>query len=322
MNLNKYKAFLNKIIVFYKPDSADYWNSITKCSIEQKPQTPGRYYLDFSSKIDYPDRIDENGIPVYKHRNFNEFYHPIVICQYAFALFEKLFRSDFKDGNLKKHFLLQADWLSNNFIEVNNSIGWQVKYDIDEWNIKSPWFSAMAQGEAISVLIRAYFLTNNNSYIKLAERASQLFNLPVSRGGVVNFFNQCPVYEEYPSPVKTVGVLNGFIFSLFGLYDLWLANKNKDAKSLFEKGIASLKKLLPFYDTGYWSQYYLYDYPKYYPASYTYHQLVIEQLKVLYILTDEKIFDDFLKKWNSYSNNFVKKNRALLTKLFGARILK
>lgn len=322
MNYADYKSFLNKILIFYKPDIADYWNSITECSISNKPDSLGRYYLDFRSKKNYPGRFDKNGIPIYKHRNFDPFFHPIVICQYAFAIFEYLFHTGFKDEELKKKFINQADWLRFNCVELNGKVSWHIKYDIDEWKIKAPWISAMAQGEAISVLTRAYLLTKNDLYLQLSESAIKLFEITVKNGGILNYFEKYPVYEEYPTPLKTVGVLNGFNFALFGLYDLWLLNKNDKAKELFEQGTESLVKLLPVYDIGYWSQYHLYRHPKKYPASYTYHNIAIEQLKALHCISGEKIIKEYSDLWSSYNKSFLKKTRALCAKLIGARTLK
>jgi len=322
MDLKKYKSNFNKVLIFYKPNSADYWNSITKCSVNSKPNKLGRYYLNFSSKSEYTGKLDANGIPIYKHRNFDPFYHPIVVSQYAFGLFEKFYFSDYKNEHYRHKFLLQVDWLVKNYSERNGNLGWYIKYDVEEWKLRIPWFSAMAQGEAISVLSRGYFLTQNESYLILAERALKLFETPVCDGGLINYFNSIPVFEEYPSPIKTVAVLNGFIFTIFGFYDLWLANKSEKAFLLFNQGISSLKKLLSYYDLGYWSQYFLFNYPKKYPASYTYHHIAIEQLKALHYITGVDIFLEYSDKWTEQSKSFTKKTRALFVKIFFARILK
>src|SRR4030065_467154 len=69
----------------------------------------------------------------------------------------------------------------------------------------------------------------------------------------------------------------------FSRGQLKLLNKNSKAFLLFTAGIESLLKLLPYYDFKSWSNYFLYEYPKKYYSSYTYHILVTEQLKALYI---------------------------------------
>lgn len=302
-------------MVFIKPDKASYWHTITRCTILNKPDKLGRYYLNFESKLNYPERFDNNGIPLWKTNDEPYFHHPIVICQYALGVFEHLYQKNFSDEELKIKFLKQADWLKDNYSRIHCGKIWNIYYDIPLYGITKPWYSALAQGEAVSVLTRANLLTNDKSYLELAEEAIKPFFVEVKDGGLLNYFNSIPVYEEYPSPIRTVGVLNGFMFSLFGLYDLYLAAKSKNAEELFLRGIDSLKKLLPFYDTGYWARYFIYDYPKKYVASFTYISLMYEQLKVLYHLTDEKLFLQYSEKWKSYTEKRLNKLKALFEKI-------
>lgn len=319
--MSKLIHFLNKVIVFINPAKASYWHTITRCTLTNKPKKIGRYYLNFESKLNYPEKMDDNDIPLWK--NFNEpyFHHPIVISQYALGLFEHLYQKKFSDDNLKLKFLKQADWLRSSFQEIDCGKIWNIYYDIPLYGIKKPWYSALAQGEAVSVLCRAHLLTKDESYLKIAEDAIKPFFVEVKNGGLLNYFNSIPIYEEYPSPIKTVGVLNGFMFSLFGLYDLYLVSESYNAKKLFELGIDSLKKLLSFYDTGYWVRYFIFDYPESYVASFTYISIMYEQLRALYYITDESIFLNYSIKWERYSKNPFNKLKALTKKITYANTL-
>jgi len=321
MNLQKYKNYFNKISVFFSLNSANYWNTITPCNVKEKPIGVGKYYLDFISKSDYIGQMSEEGIPLYELEGSDPFYHPIVICQYALGLFEKSILCNHLDVSLKNNFLNQADWLVKYFKEKKNLSGWHLNFEIKKYGIKAPWISAMAQGEAISVLVRANLLTNEPLYLKIAEMALTPFSLNVQEGGFVNRFEGFPIYEEYPSPHKTVGVLNGFIFSLFGLYDLAIHSKSEEAKFFFAQGVESLKNILKFYDLKYWSQYYLFDYPNNYPASFTYHILAAEQLIALHFLTGENIFLIYSEKWKKQGKSVINKLRILIFKIFYARTL-
>lgn len=315
------KNFINKALVFYFPGQANYWHTITPCKIQIDSKEDISYYLDFSSKHDFRGEMNSEGIPLYHHHTQGNFYHPIVICQYALGLFEILQLSDYKNDDVKSKFIKQADWLVNNSVNYSGGLIWEINYDIEDYGIHLPWYSAMAQGEAISVLVRAYHLDEREEYVETAQKALIPFTINVTKGGLINYFNDQLIYEEYPSPLHTVGVLNGFIFSLFGLYDLKKFFDDKSANQLFRQGIDSLKKLLPYYDLGYWTQYYLFDHPDTYPASFTYHMLVVEQLKALAVISGEKVFDKYSKKWLNYSKNYINRTRALLKKLFYARKL-
>lgn len=59
-------------------------------------------------------------------------------------------------------------------------------------------------------------------------------------------------YEEYPTKPASF-VLNGFIYSLLGLYDLNATappHLTKDVQNLYNQGMVSLKKMLVLFDTG------------------------------------------------------------------------
>ncbi|MBK7378250.1 MAG: hypothetical protein IPJ03_04500 [Ignavibacteriales bacterium] len=311
----------NKVIVFFNLSKANYWHTVTVCNIEKKVETLGKYYLDFSSKIFYPLSFDANGVPLYQIDREKYFYHPIVIAQYALGVYENMIRGKINDKELLLKYLTQADWFVHNAVKVNSWYSWQLQFDLKDYGLYSPWYSAMAQGEAISVLTRAYSLTGEKKYLDLCEQSIGAFFVKVKDGGFLNYFQDFRIYEEYPSPIKTNGVLNGFIFSLFGLYDLYLVNKNSLAFQLFTDGIHSLKNLIKFYDSGHWSRYYLFDYPKVYHSSFTYHEIVINQLKALYFLTNEDIFLSYSMKWAKYRDSIPNRTRALLSKLFYARTL-
>ena len=316
MTFKELKNYYNKILVFYLPEKAEYWNSLTPCSIIEKPNKLGRYYLDFSSKISYPGVFSKDGIPLYSFQGRDLIVHPTVVTQYAFGVFENLFRNNFNDYDLKDKFLRIAEWLYHNSTDVKGGKGWLINIEYNpEYRLDNPWISAMAQGQAISVLTRSSQLFEDEKYGAIAEQALEPFNFEVKAGGLVNYFNSIPVYEECPTPHKPMVVLNGFIFALFGLYDLHLYNGNKAAKLLFDNGIDSLVKILPYFDIKNWTQYYLFDYPNKYYSSFTYHILVTEQLKALYYITGDNNILKYYEKWDLYSKSFINRTRALIKKL-------
>ena len=280
----------------------------------EKPNKIGKYYLDFSSKVNFPGKFNNNGIPLYSHFGQSHIISPIVVCQYAFGLYELYIRS----GNgleYRDKFLVQADWLVENSVDWDSSGKiWYINYDIPEYGLKSPWISALSQGESISVLTRAYKITSDEKYLTIAEKALLPFEVYVKDGGLLNEFEGNIIYEEYPSPVKIVGVLNGFIFSLFGLFDLTLSIDSVRAQSLFKDGIDSLLKLIKYFDIKYWTRYYLFDFPNKYSSSFTYHRLVTEQIKALYLITGEEIFNRYYVRWNNFSIKYVNRIKALVNK--------
>ena len=112
-------------------------------------------------------------------------------------------------------------------------------------------------------------------------------------------------YEEYPT-VPASMVLNGFIYSLMGLYDLWRTDPgSSEAGRLYSAGVRSLRALLPLYDTGSGS---LYDLrhvttgqgpPNL--ARWDYHVTHVNQLLVLATMEPNvTLFAETAQRWTEY----------------------
>ena len=106
--------YINKVLVFYYPEKAGYWNSITKCCITEKPIELGKYYLDFTSKVDYPEQFSTAGIPLFNYGNQTNIEQPVVIAQYAIGLSSLLAEDNFNNPQLEKKFLNVSNWFVNN----------------------------------------------------------------------------------------------------------------------------------------------------------------------------------------------------------------
>ena len=135
--------------------------------------------------------------------------------------------------------------------------------------------------------------------------------MPSSKGGVrAVFADRYPWYEEYPTTPPTF-VLNGFMFSLLGLYDTAVAagevlgqTSGVKARRLFDEGIVSLKAMASLFDTGSGSLYDLHHYqtgdvPN--VARAEYHVTHLNLLAALSaILPDEEILKTIHTRWLSY----------------------
>ena len=167
-------------------------------------------------------------------------YNPVTIGLNSLRIFQE-FLKDSSSVN-KNIFLSNSNWLYNN-IEEDGS--WKFMHDkySSGYLIKSPWVSALAQGIGISVLVRAFKITNDSSYLFCARRACLPFSKDIINGGVRSKNDFGLFYEEYPINNDSKHVLNGFIYSLYGLHDLWILDSNIIAKQYFDDGIISLKIL-------------------------------------------------------------------------------
>jgi heparosan-N-sulfate-glucuronate 5-epimerase len=119
------------------------------------------------------------------------------------------------------------------------------------------WNSAMLQGHALSLLTRLYSSTKNIIYLKSALNAVEIFYKSVNNNGVRTYFHDKFIwFEEYPTKPNSIFVLNGFIYSLIGLFDLsnclkLIKNENyTKVYSLYENGMNSLVNLIMLFDSG------------------------------------------------------------------------
>ncbi|KAM9375286.1 D-glucuronyl C5-epimerase isoform 2-T2 [Phaethornis superciliosus] len=204
-------------------------------------------------------------------------------------------------------FFAASDWLVRNQDEKG---GWPImvtrKLGEGFKSLEPGWYSAMAQGQAISTLVRAYLLTKEQAFLSTALRATAPYRLPSEQRGVkAVFMNQHDWYEEYPTSPSSF-VLNGFMYSLIGLYDLKETageKLGKEARVLYERGMESLKAMLPLYDTGSGTIYDLRHFmlgtaPNL--ARWDYHTTHINQLQLLSTIDESPIFKEFVKRWKSY----------------------
>ncbi len=190
---------------------------------------------------------------------------------------------------------------------------WPVEYDHDWFpprckELKAPWPSAMGQGLCISFLARAAALDlpigfAKETLIRAAERALGPYAVSVDQGGVrASFLGKYPWFEEYPTDPHSF-VLNGFIYSILGPYDLYCANSNKEAIKLYKDGIRSLKIMLPMFDLGRSSAYDLTHITtgKFPPniARGSYHFIHVQLLSVLNHI-ESGAFSDVVERWNLY----------------------
>ncbi|XP_034839949.1 D-glucuronyl C5-epimerase [Maniola hyperantus] len=173
-------------------------------------------------------------------------------------------------------------------------------------DLRPGWHSAMSQGHAISVLSRAYHRSGDASYLRAAQRALYLLDVPSHSGGVkAMWMDKYLWYEEYPTK-PPLFVLNGFIYTLLGLYDLHVIegeNSISLAKKMFEDGMISLKALLPLFDTGSGSFYDLRHFtlgvsPNI--ARWDYHATHVNQLYLLAGLDPDPILINTAKRWEGY----------------------
>jgi uncharacterized protein YyaL (SSP411 family) len=193
-----------------------------------------------------------------------------------------------------------ADWALDN---QESSGAWRAFYSV---NSNEP-YSAMAQGEGISLLVRSAMAFNEKKYLDAATNALHFLLLDRSLGGVcVQNSSNLYLYEFTFMPI----VLNGWIFAAWGLLDYYKATGDLQAKEAWNKTVNTIAKSLKDFDCGYWSKYNIKDRI----TSPFYHNLHIAQLNVLYDLTGNVEFEEYAKRWKGFKNNKIYMIAAFIVK--------
>jgi heparosan-N-sulfate-glucuronate 5-epimerase len=251
--------------------------------------------------------MDRRGVAmVFYTRGLGLQYSPTGIAQAALQYYDRwLVDTDPKlKASDKAAFLTQTRWLLSNQTSDGR---WLFKF---KWgNEPIPWWSAMTEGLAMSALLRAYAMTGNSACLTAISRARKTFERNARHLGVakkvVVASQTYVVYEEYMGAYAP-NVLNGWIFSLVGLYETstYLRDPAASADLLHpDRGLAAVKALLPYYDTGDWTRYYVKS-----PGTSStrgidrvkYHSLVIGQLRYLATISGDPFFTQYADRFQGY----------------------
>jgi heparosan-N-sulfate-glucuronate 5-epimerase len=285
-----------------KTSQLTFWHDVPEVNEFSQPGVLGEYYMPFFSKADYSGYYDDNAIPMLDyHGKLGLQYNPIAIAQYGLGNYNLYRRTG--DERRKERFLKVAHWLLQHLeISSKGTRVWYHHFDFEYFRrLKAPWPSGLAQGQGLSVLVRAFAETGAQRYLEAAHQVFCSLALPVLEGGVKQTDANGYVWiEEYIVEPPT-HILNGFIWALWGVYDYYLLTGEKGAKNLIDQCILTIADHLAQYDIGFWSLYELT--PQFIKsiASPFYHRLHIAQLEVMYRLTEKGIFSEYAGRWRAYA---------------------
>jgi len=265
-------------------------------------------YLNFDMQsVEGKDVLfDSNGVPrlnISKRGIYH--YYPITIAIFGLEQISKYYKT--KDQRKLERVKNVADFLVHTqSIETG---AWESDFEYfyavrETGKLEPGWTSALAQGFCISCLARAFYLFKDNSYLEAVERAVDPFYIESSDGGVLAYiFDKYPWYEEYTTPKKS-HILNGFMFSLLGLYDGYMLTGSERYKERFETGLNSLRNCISMFDLKDVSSYDLThltipgNAAKYHVG---YHFTHIRLMSALQSIKPDEIIGKVLDRWISYS---------------------
>jgi len=194
--------------------------------------------------------------------------------------------------------------------------------------------TGMGQGLLLSFLCRFNLKRAWPELDEAIERIANSFLIPFeSKNGFVKWLDRdSAVIEEYPTDRSKAQVLNGWCYGIFGLFDYLNYRKAVPSNSkrldekqrLLESTLSTLKRVLPNYDTGFWS---LYNLPNAEEkianvASFHYHDDHIALLEALWHMTGDEAYMAYAARFQYYSSRLFVRLRALFVKIVYSNVLK
>jgi hypothetical protein len=281
-------AYLSRILRVYahrRSGPLSFWYEQPEPNEPALAGDPG-YFMRFAHKAGYRGPFDEQGVPILDYGgDIGRQYNPIVVAQYGLARFNKWLA----DGARPHHmaWTAAARWLVRELRPNRHGVPvWMHHFD---WPYRqrliAPWYSGLAQGAGVSMLVRAARITGEKVYARAAHAAFEPLRLGVTAGGVLVTDASGDLWiEEYIVDPPT-HVLNGFIWASWGVLDYARWSRRPEAWQIWDAAISTLKRRLDDFDTGWWSLYEARDRKLEMLASRYYHALHIVQLRVLHRLT-------------------------------------
>ncbi|HLG61100.1 MAG TPA: D-glucuronyl C5-epimerase family protein [Ktedonosporobacter sp.] len=207
------------------------------------------YPVDMSAALTLAHHVlDASGVP---YRGKIAVYDPITIAQYALAHWNLALKGD--NQVAQQVFLRQAEWLVKHEVSIKGDAGgWPIP--VPNQHTDQVCLSASCQGNALSVLVRAYQLTCDRTFLMVARRVVRTFERDILDGGVGTPVGEHGVFFEDVAIYPAAHGLDGMLFALLGLYDYLAVTGNTTVNELIETSLTALHRLLPEFDPGFWTR--------------------------------------------------------------------
>lgn len=247
---------------------------------------------------DYPQ--DAHGVIVYRYDG-RDHYNPVQMAQRGMWFGDNYRRTG--DVRYLERSEAHARRLIDDALEVEGALYFPYLFDFRLHGnaaqvMRAPWYSGMAQGQALSLFLRLYEWTGRDRYREAADGVMASFSRLHREAEPYIAARDCEGYywiEEYPMEWSTQ-TLNGFIFAMWGVYEYWRATGDEEAEWLTRASLATLKRYLPdFRDPGNPS-YYCLKHRAQYPIYHSYH---VQQLLYVHRLSGDPYFEEMARQFQA-----------------------
>ena len=160
------------------------------------------YYNNMMEKVSYvPHLVDSDEFPVLHTESGEIFVFPVAVFQFAFGLLDYYYES--KQEKYLEKFRQCADWA----ISMQHADG---AWDNFSYIYPEHPYGSMAQGEGVSLLVRAYKLFDEQKFLDAASKAMSFMLNSLDEGGCTLYVGEKVIFQEFQ---HLPTVQNGWIFS-------------------------------------------------------------------------------------------------------------
>lgn len=255
---------------------------------------------DIELSESYSEPLDTDSIEMWSYRGGN-YYHPTWLSHRCHAYIATFYHT----GELKylQRAEKTAEKLMSECIIENGAAFAAVRFRFavhgdTAVTLANPWVSCMPQGELLSVMVRLFEFTENDKYLKYADR---LFKAYLRLQGMNKTWfariddDNYYWIEEYPHDSLPGMTLNGFIAGINGIYDYYRVKRDPLAKMVYHMAITTLKHYLPQYRREGECSFYCLGHKII--TGQGYHHLHVKQMKALADMTGDEFFSVMFERF-------------------------
>lgn len=262
----------------------------------------GMDYLVEDELLDLDDPslpLDADGVMLWRDSKGSLQHHPVAMVQYALAALGGFSRTG--DHRYLDRAIVNAHKLIEcGELDESGTLWFPYRFPYSYYDVTMPvpWWSCMAQGQALSLFCRlAGVLTDDASWLNRADQTFASFSgwrrlgapwiTTIDANGLLWF-------EEYAGDVEPLLVVNGHVFALYGLYDYAMLTGNELAVEFFDGGATTIRQSFDGFRVEGGTSYYCLrsgycQRPEWQNASY--HPIHIQQLRMLAEMTGDRRFE-------------------------------
>ena len=241
-------------------------------------------------------RLDEDGIPYQSYADGSQHYNPLFVASRANQLYDQL-----PDPEAQQSFIRLCDWLMENSMERDGALWLPYGFEYPLFGMKVPWYSALAQAEAMTACARRWKHSNDPIWLQRSQAFARSLQPPSELTITMSINNmEDPGFQrqdglwfmEYPGDMAPY-VLNGHAAVLLELHRTHQLTSDPKLTILFERGFQGLTEALPRFDRKGFSLYSAEGEL----AGRAYHQKHLTQLRQLLAIQSHPTLEQYLKRW-------------------------